>query len=82
MHVLSLGQEDPLGKGMATHSRSLAWRTPWTEEPGGPQSVGSQELDTTEVTQHTCRENIRSFRYDLNQISYDCTVEVTIDSRD
>ena len=36
------GQEDPLEKGMATHSSILAWRIPWTEEPGGLQSVGSQ----------------------------------------
>ena len=40
--VQSLGQEDPLEKGMATHSSILAWRTPWTEEPGGLQSMGSQ----------------------------------------
>ena len=40
--VLSLGQEDPLGKGMSTHSSSLAWRIPWTGEPGGLQSMGSQ----------------------------------------
>ena len=39
--VQSLGQEDPLEKGMATHSIILAWRIPWTEEPGGLQSVGS-----------------------------------------
>ena len=36
----SLGQEDPLEKGMATHSSILAWRIPWTEEPGGLQSMG------------------------------------------
>ena len=41
--VESLGQEDPLEKGMATHSSILAWRIPWTEEPGGPQSMKSQE---------------------------------------
>ena len=46
--VRSLGQEDPLEKGMATHSSILAWRIPWTEEPGGLQSVGSKESDTTE----------------------------------
>ena len=40
--VWSLGQEDPLEKGMATHSSVLAWRIPWTEEPGGLQSTGSQ----------------------------------------
>ena len=38
------GQEDPLGKEMATHSSILAWRIPWTEEPGGLQSVGSQKI--------------------------------------
>ena len=43
----SLGQEDPLEEGMATHSSVLAWRISWTEEPGGLQSTGSQELDTT-----------------------------------
>ena len=42
--VPSLGQEDPLEKGMATESSILAWRTPWTEEPGGLQSVGSQRV--------------------------------------
>ena len=38
----------PLEKEMATHSSILAWETPWTEEPGGLQSMGSQESDTTE----------------------------------
>ena len=40
--VLSLGREDPLEKEMATHSSILAWKIPWTEEPCGLQSVGSQ----------------------------------------
>ena len=40
--VGSLGGEDPLEKGVAPHSRILAWRIPWTEEPGGLQSTGSQ----------------------------------------
>ena len=40
--VQSLGQKDPLEKGMATHSSVLAWEIPWTEEPGGLQFVGSQ----------------------------------------
>ena len=40
--VRSLGQEDPLEKGMATHSSILVWRIPWTEEPGRLQSLGSQ----------------------------------------
>ena len=39
-----LGQEDPLEKGMATHSSVLAWETPWTEEPGRIQSMGSQRV--------------------------------------
>ena len=46
--VRSLGQEDPLKKGMSTHSSILAWRIPWTEEPGGLQFVGYKELDKTE----------------------------------
>ena len=40
--VQSLGWEDALEKGKAIHSSILAWRIPWTEEPGGPQSMGSQ----------------------------------------
>ena len=43
----SLGQEDPLENGMATHSSILAWRIPWTEEPGGFQSMGHKESDMT-----------------------------------
>ena len=42
--VPSLGQEDPLEKDMATHFSILAWRIPWTEEPGGLQSMGSQRV--------------------------------------
>ena len=42
VRVRSLGQEDPLEEGMATHSSILAWKTPWTEEPGGLQSTGWQ----------------------------------------
>ena len=42
--VRSLGWEDPLEKEMATHSSILAWRIPWTEEPGGLQSTGSQRV--------------------------------------
>ena len=42
--VRSLGQEDPLEKEMATHSSILAWRIPWTEEPGRLQSMGSQKV--------------------------------------
>ena len=46
--VRFLGPEDPLEKEMAIHSSILAWKIPWTEEPGGLQSMGSQESDMTE----------------------------------
>ena len=46
--VRFLGQEDTLEKERATHFSILAWRIPWTEEPGGLQSMQSQELDMTE----------------------------------
>ena len=42
--VLFLGREDPLEEGMATHSSILAWRIPWTKEPGGLQFMGSQRV--------------------------------------
>ena len=48
--VESLGQEDPLEKGMATHSSILAWRIPWTEEPGRLLSMGSQRVGHDRVT--------------------------------
>jgi len=44
MWALSLGGEDPLEKGMTIYSSILAWRIPWTEEPGGPWSIGSQRV--------------------------------------
>ena len=46
----SLGWEDPLAKGMTTHSSILAWRIPWTEEPGGLQSIESQRDKTEQLT--------------------------------
>ena len=51
--VQSLGQEDPLEEGMATHSSILAWRILWTGEPGGPQSMWPHELNMTERLQNT-----------------------------
>ena len=48
--VRSLGREDTLVKGMVMHSSILAWRIPWTGEPGGLQSMGHTELNMTEVT--------------------------------
>ena len=58
--VWSLGQEDPLEEGMATHSTILAWRIPWTKEPGGPQSMGSQRVrhNWSDLTcTHACPSN-------------------------
>ena len=49
--VQSLGQEDPLEEGMATHCSILAWRIPWREEPGGLQSIGSQKVGHDLVTE-------------------------------
>ena len=51
--VQSLGQENPLEKGMATHSSILAWRIPWPEEPCGLQPMGHKESDMTERLTHT-----------------------------
>ena len=50
--VRSLSWGDPLEKGMATHSSILAWRFPWTEEPGGLSLCGRKESDTTERLTH------------------------------
>ena len=52
-----LGQEDPLEEGMATHSSILAWRIPWTEEPGGLQFMGLQSL--TQRSRHTAQTRER-----------------------
>ena len=49
--VQSLSQEDPLEKGMATHPSILAWEIPWTEEPGGLQSLGCKRVRDDLVTQ-------------------------------
>ena len=51
IQIRSLGREDPLEKGMATHSHILAWKIPWTEEPGRLQSVGLQRVG------HSCVAN-------------------------
>ena len=50
--VRSLGREDPLEKKMKTHFSILAWKIPWTEEPGNYSPWGSKESDTTEATEH------------------------------
>ena len=50
---LILGHEGPLEEEMATHSSILAWKIPWTEESGGPQTMGSQRVGHILVTKHT-----------------------------
>ena len=54
MHAQSLGEEDPLEEEMTTHSSILAWRIPWTEEPGRLQSMGLQRVRNNLVTEHAC----------------------------
>ena len=55
--VQSLGWEDPLEEGMATHCSILAWRMPWTEEPGGLQFMRSQRVGHDRVTNTTDRKD-------------------------
>ena len=73
MGVPSLGQYDPLEKRMATHSSILAWKIPQTEETGGLQSMGPQELDMTECihthTQTHTHTHITYYLYDPGYIS-------------
>ena len=59
MWVWSLGQEDPLEKEIATHSSILAWRIPWTEEPGGLHSMGLQRVRQDWVTEHALTVNLQ-----------------------
>ena len=72
--VQSLGQEDPLEKGMATHSSILSWRIPWTEEPGKLQSMGSQRVGHdwatnthTHTHTHKVQEQAKLINHDRNQ---------------
>ena len=67
--VRSLGRADPLQKGMATHSTVLAWRIPWTEEPGGLQSMGLQRVRQDWVT-NTFVSTVDAFKnvHDFNFI--------------
>ena len=57
--VRSLGQEDPLDEAMTTHSSILAWRIPWTEEPGGLQvhRVSQSQTRLKQLSMHVCRED-------------------------
>ena len=102
--VWSLGWDDPLEKKTATHFSILAWKVPWTEEPGGLWSIGAQRIGHDWVTNSIqsaktrpgadcgsdhelliekfrlklkkVGKTTRPFRYDLNQISYEYTVEM------
>ena len=65
----SLVQEDPLEKEMATHSGILAWRTPWTEEPGGLQCTGSQSFRHNLVTEQLQQQHV-TLRFGINLIIY------------
>ena len=63
MWIRSLGREDPLEEGMATHSSILAWRTPWTEESGGLQSMGVAERNfVMDMTEHTCTAHLQEHK--------------------
>ena len=66
--VQSLGREDPLEEEVATHSSILAWEIPWTEEPGGLQSMGCKKSDTTDTTEPSTGrfQAIASKRRDCN----------------
>ena len=63
LQVQPLGQEDPLEKEMATHSSILAWRIPWTEEPVGLQSMGSQRVRHDWATKHAHNPHDPQFSY-------------------
>ena len=86
MQVLSLGQEDPLEKGIATHSSVLAWRIPWTEEPSEYSLRGHKELDTTRTNTHkrfnkqtkSAFYNMKSTRRAIPNISSSCTLEAPL----
>ena len=70
--VWSLGQEDPLEKGMATHSSILAWRIPWVEDPGRLQSVGLQRVRLDWATNTT--SSVSTKYLVLSNIVYECVV--------
>ena len=59
-----LGEKDPHEEGMATHSSILAWRIPWTEEPGRLQSSGCKESNMTEVMEQACTHPVHTFESD------------------
>ena len=70
--VWSLSQEDPLEKGMATPASILAWRIPWTKEPGELQSLGLQRIGHDWATEHTRRTLYLTFKRRSNEIISFC----------
>ena len=79
--VRFLGQKDPLEKEMATHSSILAWRIPWTEEPGGLQSMGSQGVRHDLATKQQCAGcpflSIRICIHQTKMLPYELPSKVT-----
>ena len=63
----SLGREDPLEREVATHSSILAWEVPWTEEPGGLQSMGSQRVGCDMATEQQSQDSLE-FRHYLPKL--------------
>ena len=61
----TLGCEDPLEKEMATHSSNLDWKIPWTEEPGGVWSMGSQSQTQLSIAQHSSTYYVCTLRQEL-----------------
>ena len=72
MRVQFLGQEDSVEEEMAIHSSSLSWRMPWTEEPGGLQSMGSQRAGHDQAHMHSVirhySKGCQGFAKDFNEI--------------
>ena len=68
--VQSLGQEDPLEKEVATHSSIVAWRIPWTEEPGRLQSMGSQRVRHDRATNTHTHTHTRKVHVAATEVSY------------
>ena len=73
--VWSLGWEEPLEKETATHSSTLAWKIPWTEEPGRLQSMGSQRVRHNWATFHFTSYTLRKTMYAHNTILYNTAME-------
>ena len=84
MWVWSLGREDPLEEGIATHSSTLAWEIPWTEEPGGLQSMGLQSVGhdwmTSVFISSLCKSKIRNLWNSARNVrkTRDCTEKTVI----